>query len=354
MQTELAVTPQEHFESLVRGSLRGTDEEIETIMRTVQVAALKTIYPALSGLPPVQSPPIRPKPVTSVQAAADPPPVAIPPAATPPAAPRPLDVRPLAFPSQAMMLARRPTVGARIACAELGDGEFDCEELSPPLEPDAIVSFASPRTPLPFDGPWTDAHLMRLTRDTRWWTPNGDYYDARAHIPVLYACAKWVNWPDPHLPPLLSPICVEIGVREGISTLALLHAMRETDGRLISIDCDPETAATATDHITRAGLASWWTLHIAHSDLAVEQIPPSIDLLWIDGDHSYEQVTNDLANYLPRVRQGGVVLMHDYYAAAEPDMPSDVARALIGCPQAAALRWTVLPWSFGLVIGVMQ
>lgn len=35
------------------------------------------------------------------------------------------------------------------------------------------------------------------------------------------------------------------------------------------------------------------------------------DILFIDGDHSYDGVKNDTINYLPIVRQGGYVMFHD-------------------------------------------
>ena len=37
-----------------------------------------------------------------------------------------------------------------------------------------------------------------------------------------------------------------------------------------------------------------------------------IDLLFIDGDHSYEGVTVDLKAYLPKVKSGGMLLLHDW------------------------------------------
>ena len=38
----------------------------------------------------------------------------------------------------------------------------------------------------------------------------------------------------------------------------------------------------------------------------------AIDLLFIDGDHSYDGVTSDLKAYLPKVKAGGTVLLHDW------------------------------------------
>ncbi len=49
------------------------------------------------------------------------------------------------------------------------------------------------------------------------------------------------------------------------------------------------------------------------SDAAKEKVPDSsVDLLFIDGNHSYPQVKRDLENYWPKVKTGGILLGHDY------------------------------------------
>jgi predicted O-methyltransferase YrrM len=37
-----------------------------------------------------------------------------------------------------------------------------------------------------------------------------------------------------------------------------------------------------------------------------------IDLLFIDGDHSYEGCSSDLKAWMPHLRSGGIVVLHDY------------------------------------------
>jgi len=38
----------------------------------------------------------------------------------------------------------------------------------------------------------------------------------------------------------------------------------------------------------------------------------SIDFLFIDGDHTYKGVRNDLRNWFPKVKSGGIIAGHDY------------------------------------------
>ena len=43
----------------------------------------------------------------------------------------------------------------------------------------------------------------------------------------------------------------------------------------------------------------------------VKRITQSLDVLFIDGDHSYEGVKSDFLMYAPLVRPGGIVAFHD-------------------------------------------
>ncbi len=39
----------------------------------------------------------------------------------------------------------------------------------------------------------------------------------------------------------------------------------------------------------------------------------SLDFVHIDGDHAFDMVMQDLIFYVPKVRQGGMILVHDYF-----------------------------------------
>lgn len=45
---------------------------------------------------------------------------------------------------------------------------------------------------------------------------------------------------------------------------------------------------------------------------AVPDIPDNLDFVYIDGNHAYEYVKQDLENYWPKLRKGGVLSGHDY------------------------------------------
>ena len=119
--------------------------------------------------------------------------------------------------------------------------------------------------------------------------------DIKGHLPFLRAEAHGV--------------IVEIGVRGGASTSALLLGIREQGGYLYSIDIN---AACGTDIFDPN---PQWTFIHGHSkdnkDRILRGLPLYYDVLFIDADHSYEAVISDLETYGPRVRKGGVILLHD-------------------------------------------
>jgi predicted O-methyltransferase YrrM len=44
---------------------------------------------------------------------------------------------------------------------------------------------------------------------------------------------------------------------------------------------------------------------------AVHDLPDDIDFLYIDGNHQYEYAKEDMNNYYPKVKRGGILAGHD-------------------------------------------
>lgn len=203
---------------------------------------------------------------------------------------------------------------------------------------------------------WTGNDLLGLERNTAPYTPAGDWYDIRGHVVGLYWLARNVNRRNPEMPG--APVRVlEIGIREGVSTLAFLHAARETRGEVFSIECDPDSAEVTKKVINSQGLDAWWTLVLGRSEEVSEKIPGDFDVVMIDGDHGREQVTLDTQVYSPRVRIGGFCLFHDYYSDVRCELPpisgNGPSYASVAAEELRASgKWEVLicPWSYGLAI----
>lgn len=152
----------------------------------------------------------------------------------------------------------------------------------------------------------------------------------------------------PHYP-LLYSLAIGMGAQRvfefgmGESTEVLLHALQQTGGRLLS--CSPDT------HITDVYQpVAPWTPLIMTSDLALKTLGPEdlFDLVLHDSSHSADVVAADLRGILPRVRQWGLVLVHDtLHSYVGAQMRDGLAR---GCEAVAGVTHVTLPFAFGLTV----
>jgi len=122
-----------------------------------------------------------------------------------------------------------------------------------------------------------------------------------------------------------SIIGIEIGVQNGSTSFYLLDNIPNLT--LYGIDNAP-----CLDHIKEHGgyekavKDKRFRLITDISDKAVKQFKPqSMNFVWVDGDHSYEQCKKDIENYLPITKKfiGG----HDYGVDAWPGVTQAVDEA---------------------------
>ena len=93
---------------------------------------------------------------------------------------------------------------------------------------------------------------------------------------------------------------IELGTRTGVSTIAWLYAL-EGRGRLTSVDIDPRPEIGEYDH---------WTF-IQGDDLqVVDRLDPA-EIVFIDTSHLYVHTVAELDAYLPLVKPGGRIVLHD-------------------------------------------
>lgn len=137
-------------------------------------------------------------------------------------------------------------------------------------------------------------------------------------------------------------VCVEIGSARGKSASYVGQALKENGvGRLYAID--PHCATQWNDDHSEAsfdiirrnlaaiGLNGQVELLRSTSEGASANWHLPIDLLFIDGDHSYEGVKRDFDLFAPRVRQFGLVVFHDTLWDLRPD--PRYSRADMGVPR---------------------
>lgn len=99
----------------------------------------------------------------------------------------------------------------------------------------------------------------------------------------------------------------EIGMRFGVSTMAFALAARDVGGHVWSIDCDE--CIDGRRNVHAAGLSDVHTF--IHGDSAAVEFPEPLDVLFIDGEHSYAALSLDFGMHARRVKPGGVILFHD-------------------------------------------
>jgi SAM-dependent methyltransferase len=123
--------------------------------------------------------------------------------------------------------------------------------------------------------------------------------------------AEWSDIVD-HLPRLYSAASrrpggrvIELGIRTGNSTAALLAGAAAVGGHVWSVDREPPT------------VPDWWSSSptwtcVLGDDVAVaDQLPDDVDVVFLDTSHEYKATLRELSAYLPKVRSGGVLLCHD-------------------------------------------
>lgn len=104
--------------------------------------------------------------------------------------------------------------------------------------------------------------------------------------------------------------------------------------------CFDKMVETIEAYTDPTGLGSEFIDHWKSSQQAASEIP-MLDLLHIDGDH-VGGIWDDLRLYLPKIKVGGVVAIHDYEAGADavwPEVAKAVDHHLIEHP----FEWSVLP-----------
>ncbi|HEY0243216.1 MAG TPA: class I SAM-dependent methyltransferase [Gemmatimonadaceae bacterium] len=136
-------------------------------------------------------------------------------------------------------------------------------------------------------------------------------------------------------------VAVEIGSARGKSACYVGRALKENgSGKLFAID--PHTRTNWNDensidtldemrrNISAFGIQKQVEIIRDISERAAARWMLPIDLLFIDGDHSYEGVKRDWELFMPHVVPFGLVVFHDTLWDLKPDSP--YSRSDMGVP----------------------
>jgi O-methyltransferase len=103
---------------------------------------------------------------------------------------------------------------------------------------------------------------------------------------------------------------VEVGTRDGHSTVALLEAGKAIGSHVLSVDIEP--CPEAHRLIESLGLSNFWTFKQRNAlELHDAEIPEPIDLLFIDTFHLYSQTLAELRKFVKHLRPGSWIVLHD-------------------------------------------
>jgi hypothetical protein len=149
---------------------------------------------------------------------------------------------------------------------------------------------------------------------------------SRRFEPRIYGVGAWtghLHFAYDLVATLRPAVLVELGVDRGESYFAFCQSAFEnqTGTRCFGIDTwrgdqhaggyDETTFAQVSEH-NRANYESFSTLVRSGFDEALSQFEPgSIDVLHLDGLHTEAAVRHDVDSWLPKLRPGGILLLHD-------------------------------------------
>lgn len=131
----------------------------------------------------------------------------------------------------------------------------------------------------------------------------------------------------------------EVGVFEAVHAESILQNLNIKKLYLIDPYTDyPEyfdSAAPALKHAKKVSVERLepyknkivWIRKFAAK--AKKDLPDNLDFVYIDANHAYKYALQDIKNYWPKIRKGGVLSGHDYYNKPDTDpRPRGVKRAV--------------------------
>lgn len=151
------------------------------------------------------------------------------------------------------------------------------------------------------------------------------HYLYPAEIPALKTLARMLP---------ANPVVINIGAGAGTSGLAFLES--RPDLTIYTVDIQDESSPFGCLEGERNELLAggyvlgerWHQIHGDSKAIGRNWFYGPVNLVFVDGDHSYEGAAGDITAWLPHIEKGGIIAVHDYNKQELPataDGPHPVA-----------------------------
>jgi|TARA_B100000315_G_C14344356_1_gene481088 predicted O-methyltransferase YrrM len=101
-------------------------------------------------------------------------------------------------------------------------------------------------------------------------------------------------------------LCLELGVSHGFSTIFQAEALKETKGKLIAVESNPDKVDIAKSNIDKCGLSEQVILKIGSAQKAIKEFDAKLDLVFMDINKDQYIACFDLL--LPKLKQHGIIV----------------------------------------------
>lgn len=155
--------------------------------------------------------------------------------------------------------------------------------------------------------------------------------------------ASWLCARDRHIVeqavinyPKQNPVVLEVGVAAGGTSNTLMVA--RLDSSFIGIDDWSADVRYKSDFAENTRqFKSRVEMIEGDSRTVAKTWSRKLDVLLVDGGHEYDVAKSDLANFVPWIKNGGVIMIDDYYDACQP-VKKATDEELTGHPNFEVLR----------------
>ena len=212
-------------------------------------------------------------------------------------------------------------------------GKKILEEQRPPLQltPEATNLTAATKLNRPdlteverlIGTPYTDEDLFETFRG------GGSF---SKHLLLLYSFVVGTN----------ARVIADIGI--GSTTRALLAAAQHTRGRVYSCDYDKRRYSRLLAIYEKS---KRWRLSLTRSDTFIDSLPAGLDFVSHDGAHDAITVRDDLNRIIPKMKQFGLVTIHDTQHAEFRD---ELVPVINEMREKYPITTVTLPYNCGLTI----